>query len=263
MLETAVYDYYAFGYNYNLLRNYKVGRPIHGTNLDSLESSMRQFFRKLNELDLRVTEKAADPLMDIVLEALDQPEGATVDDALAGRIREAIERMDATLDAELKLTSAYILTRKRFATPDLIKTPGNLLGTGMYELLPEISQFDFASGCRCVALEQPTAAAFHLMRAVEGVLRFYYCKVVKRGRVKKQMWHEVVQHLGRRNDAPPRTLLDSLDNIRANFRNPTQHPEARYNLDEAQDLLALSAEVINRMVRDLGQRALVTLPDAG
>jgi hypothetical protein len=44
------------------------------------------------------------------------------------------------------------------------------------------------------------------------------------------------------------TLYNNLDNIRLSFRNPTQHPEMIYNLDEVQDLWALCVEVINRMI---------------
>lgn len=116
-----------------------------------------------------------------------------------------------------------------------------------------MQQFDFASGCRCIALNLPTAAAFHLMRCVEGVLRAYYCQVVKRGRVKKLMWPDMIEHLKKRRDSPPKPLLDNLDNIRFNFRNPTQHPDARFDLDEAQDLLALCIEAVNRTMREVSK----------
>jgi hypothetical protein len=56
----------------------------------------------------------------------------------------------------------------------------------------------------------------------------------------------MVEHLRKRSDAPPRSLLDGLDNIRHNFRNPTQHPEAIYDIQEAQDLLSLSLDAVGR-----------------
>jgi len=92
------------------------------------------------------------------------------------------------------------------------------------------------------------------MRGTEGALRFYYASIVKRGR-KKQMWNNIIEHLKARRDSPPKALLDSLDNIRINFRNPTQHPEARYDMDEAQDLLSISIDAVNRMIRDLKKRS--------
>jgi hypothetical protein len=39
-----------------------------------------------------------------------------------------------------------------------------------------------------------------------------------------------------RSKPPPAALLDNLDGLRRNFRNPTQHPEKVYDIHEAQDL---------------------------
>jgi len=44
-------------------------------------------------------------------------------------------------------------------------------------------------------------------------------------------------------------MLDHLDHIRVSFRNPIQHREARYELEEAQDLLSLSIDALNRMAK--------------
>jgi hypothetical protein len=48
---------------------------------------------------------------------------------------------------------------------------------------------------------------------------------------------------------PPDALLDTLDRIRVNFRNPTSHPEKIYDLDEVQDLFGLCVDALNRIVR--------------
>jgi hypothetical protein len=42
--------------------------------------------------------------------------------------------------------------------------------------------------------------------------------------------------------------LDILDIIRANYRNPTSHPEKEYDLDEVQDLFVLSLDAINKLL---------------
>jgi hypothetical protein len=44
-------------------------------------------------------------------------------------------------------------------------------------------------------------------------------------------------------------LLNQLDYIRAQFRNPTQHPDKIYDIQEVQDLWGLCVDVINRMVK--------------
>lgn len=57
MLETDIYTYFAFGYNYNLLRNDAERKRLKGN--DSLESSLEEFFDRLESLNLQVTKRAA------------------------------------------------------------------------------------------------------------------------------------------------------------------------------------------------------------
>jgi hypothetical protein len=50
---------------------------------------------------------------------------------------------------------------------------------------------------------------------------------------------------------PKRIIVDHLKNIGQNFRNPTQHPDMIYDIDEVQNLLALCLDVVNRMIKDI------------
>ncbi|MCK4791983.1 MAG: hypothetical protein KAV87_50085 [Desulfobacteraceae bacterium] len=251
MRETDIFRYYAFGFNYYLLRYTKSGIAIH----EILRQRIEDFFSFLDELDLQVTKQAGGVLEEIAEELRELPGNATVDEALAKRVRETVERFDAALDAELQLRSAYIVTPKRFDLTRLLKKPDGLFATSVFKKLPLICQYDFASACKCIAFELPTAAAFHIMRGTEGVLRYYYRSIVIRGRVKRFLWHEMLEHLKKRKDGPPKPVVDHLDNIRLNFRNPTQHPEARHDMDGAQDLLSISIDVVNRMIKDMAKRS--------
>jgi hypothetical protein len=123
------------------------------------------------------------------------------------------------------------------------------MAPGVFKELPEVAQYDFLQAGRCIAFELPTAAAFPLMRGTEDVLRWFYCSVVKRERVSPLRWGPMTSHLGGRRSPPPDVLLANLDNLRRSFRNPTQHPDKIYDIEEAQDLLALSIDVVSRMVK--------------
>lgn len=253
MYETSIYGYYVFGYNYYVLRFSNETISIKGTS-DTLIVRIDEFLQSLDDLDLKVTKEAAKDLINIRKRLDRLSESEKVDSSLATEITSAINKLDNTLDAELKLKNAYILTPKRFELTNLLKSPEKILARDVYTIIPNICQFDFRQACLCVAYSLPTAAAFHIMRAIEGALRFYYCTIVKRRRVDKLLWGSIIKHLRQRRDAPPKTILDSLDNIRDNFRNPTQHPDARYDLDEAQDLLYVGSDAINRMVRNLKEK---------
>lgn len=77
------------------------------------------------------------------------------------------------------------------------------------------------------------------MRATESVLRDYYRAVVKQKRVDPLLWGPMVEQMRtRKAKRPPTALLDQLDSIRIHFRNPTQHPDAVYDIHEAQTLWA-------------------------
>jgi hypothetical protein len=51
-----------------------------------------------------------------------------------------------------------------------------------------------------------------------------------------------------RGKPPAGPLLNNLDNIREHYRNPTQHPDKVYDINEVQDLFGLCIDAINRMV---------------
>jgi hypothetical protein len=86
------------------------------------------------------------------------------------------------------------------------------------------------------------------MRATEAVLRHFYLCVVERDRVDPLMWWSMVDSMKKKKKPPPGSLLNHLDNIRVSYRNPTQHPDKIYDINEVQDLFGLCIEVINRMV---------------
>jgi hypothetical protein len=255
MRVTSIYKYYAFGYNYSLISPPAVGMRIRGVD-HSLETLVGELFGLLDELDLRVTRGAAQDLDHILDDTKKLDDNAVVDAALASRVNNAINKLDTTLDAELQLRRAFIVTPKRFDLEHLLGKWAQLVSTETDKRLPQIARFDFGSACLCIAYALPTAAAFHLMRCLEAMLREYYCALVKRDRVQKLMWYDMVEHLRKRKNAPPKSLLDHLDHIRENFRNPTQHPEARYDLDLAQDLLNVVIEALNRISRDLATRGV-------
>ena len=253
MRGVSVLNHFAFGYNYRRLRFWGVDFPVHGEN--SLVGAIDEFFAYLRDLDLRVTERATDRLRKIREKIKSLPADTKTDAALAAEVTAALNFLDTTLDAELAMRTAYLPTPKRFDLDSLLVTPKNLLGEDVYVSLPDIARFDFFYACRCIAFELPTAAAFHLMRCTEAVLRLYYNSLVLRNRITNPMWGPIIDHLRKkRQNPPPKALLDHLDNIRNNFRNPTQHPEARYTSDEAQDLLSTTVDVVNRTIRDLRSR---------
>jgi hypothetical protein len=241
MKSNSIYRYYAFGFNYYiLLNNSFLGKPITQAIID-----IDKFFDKLTELDLPVTTLAASDLRK-VRDRLEEHDEKSVPEDLSTAIKKAVSKLDVTLDAEIQLRRAYIMTKKRFPLESLTSSAEDLLAKGVWDRLSLNAKKDFRLAARLIALSQPTASAFHLMRCLEECVRCLYYAFKKRDRMDKPMWGPMTAQLrAKRAPKPSEKLLSHLDGMRVHFRNPTQHPEAFYTLDEAQDLLSQTVVAIN------------------
>jgi hypothetical protein len=108
---------------------------------------------------------------------------------------------------------------------------------------------DIESAGSCLALQQSTAAVFHLMRVMElGVQRFgTRLKVKINPRV--ESWAKIMDHVNKEiNLLPGRTEAEKrkrarystaatyLDHVRLAWRNEVMHPKETYNREEAHDV---------------------------
>jgi hypothetical protein len=209
----------------------------------------------MEELDLRVSGRtdAAASLRELLGELQRCDDKAVLSEKQAHTLSKQVDLLRETLEAELSGIDVYSVSPKRFDNTLLIQNPAGLLAPGVFQRLPEIARYDFTEGARCIAYELPTAAAFHLMRSTESVLRAFYAALVP-GSAKAQMWGDIITDLRKaRVGEDHAALLNHLDHIRLSFRNPTQHPEARYDIHEIQDLMGVCIDAINRMGRVLGR----------
>jgi hypothetical protein len=250
MIRRPIQDYFFFGTAVRYLQDIKTGWQI----ADAPEGlyvagNLRHLLRDIEVLDLVVTARtdAAYALQQLQDEFSSADETATLTEKQARRLAESVAALRPTLEAELRASYAYSVTPKRVDVVRLIEAPESLFPPQVFAKLPEIAQFDLAEAARCIAFELPTAAAFHLMRAVEAVLRAFYAGLVRRGR-RARMWSDIIVDLRKRRAGKGHlVLLNHLDHIRSSFRNPTQHPDARYDSEEVQELWALCVDVLSRM----------------
>jgi hypothetical protein len=249
MEERTVYSYVYFGTTLWYLRRVSAGARINGNGY--VRDNLDAFLKSLKTLDLPVCEGLArtQGLTDL------SPDLGTGKDAVltaeqADAIQDAITVIRPALNVEASKRKAFIVSPKRWDVDRLLQAPSSMLGPGVFAQLDELAQFDFEEACRCLAFQRASAAAFHMMRCIEGMLRMLYCSVVMRKRLAKkdQTWGAMLKQLRGRSTPPPASLLDELDNIRNNYRNPTQHPDAKYDIHRAQDLLGICIGVVNQMV---------------
>lgn len=211
-------------------------------------NTINNLMSSLEDMGLTVTAAAADHLLELRDNLAEREPGSNMTPEDAEALQDICERLQHTLRAEAKTTFAFFTTDKIISIEKLTREPWNLLDKGVFHQLSNISKYDISESARAIAFELSTAAAFHILRATEDVLRTYYYSIVKRNRVKSQSWYNITNHLRKRRDSPPTLILDNLDYIRSRFRNPTAHPEYIYSVSEAQSVFNLCIDVINRIV---------------
>jgi hypothetical protein len=247
----SIHRYFFFGTAFRYLQDAREGAPRGGPKTGGVAENLAVIMRELDELGLPVSARLRH-IRDVrKLQASlgEKPE----DNRLSkGEARELAKLMGAarpTIDAELRGMTAFVITEKRWRSEKLLESVGDLFRPGTFQQLPEIGRADFEEAAKCIAFERPTAAAFHMLRGTEAVLRECYCAYVRTKRLAapERMWFNMVKQMRERTRRPPESLLSNLDNIRRSYRNPTQHPDAIYDIHEAQDLFGLCIDTINQM----------------
>lgn len=168
------------------------------------------------------------------------------------QIHQEFTSLEKIVFAEALTKKIFILPCRRFNTEFLLNDPAKLFKSGIYEKLDDIAQNDISSACKCLLFGEATAAAFHILRATESVLKSYYYHHKKTKRLEKPMWASMVKELRmKKKSRPCETLLTALDLIRDAYRNPTQHPQMIYEIDNTQDLFGVCFDAIGKMASEL------------
>jgi hypothetical protein len=162
---------------------------------------------------------------------------------LKGKCEEIIRVMMA----ELEDIPVFTPNEKRYSFERLSKQVYKLFRENSFEKLSEIAQYDFSEAGQCILFDRPTAAAFHSLRATESVIRLYHDKVTETTAQEHATWGDLEASLKRHVPTIDSAITEQLTHIRKRYRNQTQHPRLRYDIEEAQDLFNLCVELVNRL----------------
>ena len=121
-----------------------------------------------------------------------------------------------------------------------------------WENFPDIVRNDLEEGCFCILTSASTAAAVMLLRAIEGMLREYY--LAKTGNEIEgenfMDWKEIIDEL---KELPDKNigLIDLLNYLRLNLRNPASHPDKIFRKKESEMLFAMVVNTLEEMEKDI------------
>jgi hypothetical protein len=153
------------------------------------------------------------------------------------------------LGADLAHQPVFHVNPKRaFSTEALVSDGTRLFSEQIRDRLHEEEAHDFKEAAKCLAFELPTAAAFHLFRAVESVMRRYYVAIVGTLPAKKiRNWGAYLHNL-KQYEASDKKIIHTLEQIKDLYRNPILHPETKITLDEALSLTGLAENLVSLMI---------------
>ncbi len=263
MISKSIFDYIFLGTIIRFLQDATIESPV--ITEGGILVNLRWFFASLDSLNLHVTKRAAMELetfknelekkSDIYLKNGGVASIFKLTQDEAKQISKLVTDLRNTFEAETQGIFAYVTTDKRYDVKKLSENISSLLAPSTFNSLPEISQYDFAEAGKCIVYERPTAASFHILRATEAVLKLYY-KNFFRVSIINKTWGQLTNDLTNKNHGkiPNKIIVNHLDNIRSSFRNPTQHPEKIYDINECQDLLGVCIDVVNRMIKEINKK---------
>jgi hypothetical protein len=108
------------------------------------------------------------------------------------QIRQAAKEFETILAAECNVLDTYYVSKKgAYSTADLVEHAHYQIPPTTRVEISEQTKNDFDQAGKCMAFDLPTAAAFHLLRGTEAVLREYYELLVpgtKKAQPKMRSW---------------------------------------------------------------------------
>jgi len=240
--------YFGAGARLVYMRHAQKNLPIHGQGFT--KNVIELFLQDVNRFPMPVTRTACQSLREFLKKIQNRKVGDVLNKEEADELTKIASNITTTFESESENIQTIVLVEKRFDMSKLMSGVRSLLSSGVFESLPIVAQTDMNEAGKCIALSRSTASAFHCLRATEAMLKKLYLHIVKRGRLKRPMWADMVDALRKRTvHRPPNELLDLLDGIRQNYRNPTQHPDKVYDIDEAQDLFGQCIAAQNLMLK--------------
>lgn len=247
MKKNSTYEYILIGLAVRLLRHCEVDPPK-----EFLINHIEILIGQLEKANFNVSLAGIFKIREIK-EQLEEDSITNVPDKDTLKyLSDEMKLVERVIYSEARTKNVYTLPERRYNTDSLLNNPQNLLKSGTFDKLSDIAKFDIKSGSRCILFGEATASAFHTLRATEDTLKQYYYHHKKQKRLKKPMWGPMTAELkSKTRNKPPQIILDSLDLVRVSYRNPTQHPDATYDIDGAQDLFGVCVDLINKMAQEI------------
>jgi hypothetical protein len=173
-------------------------------------------------------------------------------------ITSGLREFQTVLQTELSKLDTYFISPKGiFSTSELIERADSIIPTEILNTISDSVRSDLKQAGRCLAFDLATAAGFHIMRALEGIIKDIYCPAFLGKKPTGNGWNSYIKCL-EKTVADPK-VLSILDQIRSLHRNPTIHPQVVLTINESLSLFGIAQSAIVAMMEDVKKQKPVNL----
>jgi hypothetical protein len=170
---------------------------------------------------------------------------------LVNEVREGATEFETVLRNECQMMDIYFISKKgTYSTKDLVENAHYQVPEPSRSQLPEQTKVDFDQAGKCIAFDVHTAAAFHLLRGTEAVIREYYELLVpgpKKANIRMRNWGVYLKLMKAQNGDT--NVISLLNHMREAYRNPVMHPEENYSDERVQVLFGLCVSAVVLLVQ--------------
>ena len=191
MIEINTYSYVEIGLVIRYLRS------IENITIKEALEQIKRLHSLLTAVNFNVSIAGMTSLNRYAKELEELPQEKDLTQEQLRNFHNLVGNLESIIFAEAHTKKAFFVTDKRYNINFLLYEPWKIFPDGIFSNLPKISQVDFFLGCRCIAFELGTAAAFHILRATEAVLRELYLKKIKKKILdkKQRTWGPMIKAL--------------------------------------------------------------------
>lgn len=172
-----------------------------------------------------------------------------------GQLRNTIGAFEQVFSAEMRENTTYYVPRRGiFDTAFLVDYADATFPPKLAAFIPEKARVDWKAAGRCLAFNLPSAAGYHVCRAVEGVLETYYQFFAKKPGATLRGWHDyhkALESLKDQESGPSEKALAELDQMRSDYRNALAHPRVVLSDVDARMLFANGESLIILLAQEL------------
>lgn len=225
-----------------------------GFALDTSKADANKLLAKISSLFNRY-------FIDPATKQLKAPAGEDrVDAHEMSMIRTMIEKFEHALAAELNRAPTYAAEKCGiYSTRDLAENARNVFAEALRPAMPGAALDEFDSAGRALAFGFGTAAAVHMLRAVEVTLKIYYesfagpvtAKTERNYGMYLKKLAALVEDDDDKQPHPDKRVVQMLTQIKDYYRNPLLTPETSLSNADAAQLFGLASALISLMAEHL------------